>query len=1201
MKNYDVALSATESAINSAGSAEAENARVLESVQGKIQELKKAFQDFALKTINSDFVKAILSAITNLIKFVDKIGGAKTILTAISLILANKFSTSLIKSVGSVVKLVTAIVSGNVVMTKFGKEAELSGNHAKNFGKHLNDSTVYINGQKLALAGLTVAITAVTTALTMAYQEYEKQQQAKIDLVSKTNDEVSKLDEESKSLQSLDAEMKNAYESASTLQEKKEVLSEYQKTLIDNYDKELEATNDIIFANDLLGKSYEETEQSIRKVEKALLDKQVAELNEGKAARDSLLDTATTNKLANKELLEEIQSYEDLWNLMLNISDESGLDLGKNLYGDLMAKGDAEDLVEFYKAMEEEIVSMDAKAQELWGQMKNQSTMTTKSMQEDYDKFSQSYDQKQEARLKNYIQQNFEEYQDYANLLEKKKALAEQYSKVDTNVEKAQIAKNIEDMQPEIDQAYQNLYQNANDKIKEYLDSSLPKVDTSKIFDFKGIDTNQLDNLEKTIKKAGGVTDETKQKVEDMWRAFASNENADYFEKRMKDLGVEITKSQKEITESSLESVSSLSDFANLLVDSLLNVSVEVENIEQPIEDLDGYLKTLNESIDNTQSAMKVLDQAIYEYNSSEGLTIDTLQSLLSLGSDYLGMLEYQNGTLQLSAEGHEQLKNSLLNEMEAAVADAAYQEILAIASGNVGSEASSSKGSVQAMGNALATAGNQASTAAGQFIEAARGLASLRGDDISGVSDAQISAVFSKYQGIMSNITSTVKSSTKGIGSGSYSGAAKKSGGGGGGKKSSGKSSGSSKDTWKEAFEARYKALQHELNMEQITEEQYTNELDSLYKQYFSDKTKYLDEYNKYEEEVYKKRKQIVKNSFNDELDLLEHKLNMNKISERDYTNELEKLYKKYFANRKDFLDEYTKYEEKVYKDRMSYLKEDYNSAISVATEVIDRQIESLQKQKDSLEKVNDETNRAIELEKLKNALYNAQNQKNMRVYYEGIGWVWEADKVAIEEAQKALDDFELEEATQKIDSQIDDLEELKNGWSTIASDYETQQDRINSAIQFGADFEQKVLNGRLEYLNTFVNSYNDLMDKLNPKTSAQTAMSAKLPIVSSYASGTSSAVGGLSLVGEEGAELRVLNSGDGIIPSDLTENLMDWGKINPSDLYGGNYIPTSSDKSNSVGDTVFNISNLALPGVSNANDFVKELKQFAVTHNKK
>lgn len=53
-------------------------------------------------------------------------------------------------------------------------------------------------------------------------------------------------------------------------------------------------------------------------------------------------------------------------------------------------------------------------------------------------------------------------------------------------------------------------------------------------------------------------------------------------------------------------------------------------------------------------------------------------------------------------------------------------------------------------------------------------------------------------------------------------------------------------------------------------------------------------------------------------------------------------------------------------------------------------------------------------------------------------------------------------------------------------------------------------------------------------------------------YASGTLSALGGLSLVGEHGAELRVLNSGDGILPADITRNLMAWGQTSPLTYIG-------------------------------------------------
>ena len=89
---------------------------------------------------------------------------------------------------------------------------------------------------------------------------------------------------------------------------------------------------------------------------------------------------------------------------------------------------------------------------------------------------------------------------------------------------------------------------------------------------------------------------------------------------------------------------------------------------------------------------------------------------------------------------------------------------------------------------------------------------------------------------------------------------------------------------------------------------------------------------------------------------------------------------------------------------------------------------------------------------------------------------------------------------------------------------------------------------------------------------------------ITSKHASGTLSASGGLSLVGERGPELRVLNSGDGVIPADATRNLWDWGAYSPKDFMGG-----------MRSDNIFHIGNIALPNVTDAKSFVNGLKQLA------
>ena len=86
-------------------------------------------------------------------------------------------------------------------------------------------------------------------------------------------------------------------------------------------------------------------------------------------------------------------------------------------------------------------------------------------------------------------------------------------------------------------------------------------------------------------------------------------------------------------------------------------------------------------------------------------------------------------------------------------------------------------------------------------------------------------------------------------------------------------------------------------------------------------------------------------------------------------------------------------------------------------------------------------------------------------------------------------------------------------------------------------------------------------------------------------YASGTTSARSGLAMVGEQGPELRVLNRGDGIVPADITRNLM---KI------GAN--PKWFAQQSGAGNTILNVANVSLPSVQNAQQFVDGLKNLAL-----
>lgn len=90
-------------------------------------------------------------------------------------------------------------------------------------------------------------------------------------------------------------------------------------------------------------------------------------------------------------------------------------------------------------------------------------------------------------------------------------------------------------------------------------------------------------------------------------------------------------------------------------------------------------------------------------------------------------------------------------------------------------------------------------------------------------------------------------------------------------------------------------------------------------------------------------------------------------------------------------------------------------------------------------------------------------------------------------------------------------------------------------------------------------------------------------------YARGTRSANRGLSLVGENGPELRVLNHGDGILPSGITDNLWRWGSMTPKDM-----LSSLAQRVQNWAQTL-NISNVTLPNVRDAQSFVSGLRELA------
>lgn len=240
-------------------------------------------------------------------------------------------------------------------------------------------------------------------------------------------------------------------------------------------------------------------------------------------------------------------------------------------------------------------------------------------------------------------------------------------------------------------------------------------------------------------------------------------------------------------------------------------------------------------------------------------------------------------------------------------------------------------------------------------------------------------------------------------------------------------------------------------------------------------------------------------------------------------------------------------------------------------------------------------------------------------------------------------------ENALKAIDAQIEGWKKYREQWEKVTTDYQEQQDKLIAQQVLGIDLEQKNWQTRLTNVQDFVDKYNNILSQLDagypkkledyykdqglnsdgsawngsgydPGTGPGGSLRddgkvdykddspgkdidkdrdgyvdsdwledngapdwvSNAAAARGHANGTLSAEPGLSLVGERGPELKVLGGGEGIIPADITRNLWNWGKINP-----GAFAQSMNN--------VFNIDNLSLPSVTNAQNFITGLRQMA------
>lgn len=97
------------------------------------------------------------------------------------------------------------------------------------------------------------------------------------------------------------------------------------------------------------------------------------------------------------------------------------------------------------------------------------------------------------------------------------------------------------------------------------------------------------------------------------------------------------------------------------------------------------------------------------------------------------------------------------------------------------------------------------------------------------------------------------------------------------------------------------------------------------------------------------------------------------------------------------------------------------------------------------------------------------------------------------------------------------------------------------------------------------------------------------KNPAIYGRASGTLGDSGGIRLVGEKGPELRVLSKGDGVLPADVTRNLWSWGETTPSDVMAS--LQSMGTATEGITQPII-VENLNLPNVHDGPEFADYMR---------
>lgn len=1007
-----------------------ENEKAVDSIKGKLNQFKGAWEELSKNLLNSDLVKFVVDLGTALLKLANN--DVVRVVIQITLLTT---AINTLKNVLSAVWKITAI--GKTLSTATAGVTGLSGAFSL-LGKVIKSNPLFFG------IGLLAGVVAL-------YKHFEKLKTATKDAAITANEEYKKVVTE---LKNVNSELETTGNRIDELN-KKDKLTATEKDELKN----LKEQNRQL----LLRKKLVEEQEIKAKTEK--------EKTAQKVIDDAGNKTITTKGFTSSEYRVDTKPYQ---NILKKFSPPGAKPYENNVENVTTTEEYIKKLEELREKLgnnqlavaeiDEEITRVINDSQK-WSQTEIDTQTTVKdALEGNIDRYQQT-----EKAMKT----NEEIAQSYREQINKIEEAHKDWSKIyakgetptafSSDEEKKQWEnyKRIKDYLKEINNEQMG-YQKILNQSKENLEQVAGVYEDMLKDDSLELNSEQLLQIRDTLEQIYDIIDPEKSKTmkfedimtrDGMQNVVQELSNLTSAGELNADQVNELCKKYKQFDEVLKNSGLTSQEFA----DQYNNMTEDTKN---GIDSLQSVMTSWEDKMTSLQNKFDLLKQAVDDYNQNGFITAELYEKLLNSGLiDYLdienGKLVANTGELINQANAYKLLK---AQELQAAFT----KDLMAIATGNLTEASIYAKNIMEQEGIGAENLGEQAKNGAkGIFTLAwAQEYLAKKGIDAK-EKEKEIQKLVNVYSKAFNFLDNTS------VGKGT---------------KYTGSKSSSTKEWWEKELDT----IKEQFSNSEITIDEYINKLYSL----LGRVKQGSDAWKEINKELQKQRLSKVEDDYKRgtiSLDEYIKKLKELLLAYRQGTDAWNNLADKIKSALKTQLNE-RKSDLASAKDAATSIIDDEIKRLEELQQAEEDRYDKLIEEK---EKANDETEREIELAKLQEALENAKKEKTKRVYRTGLGWVWEQDQQAIKDAQEALDKFnrdqeisDLEEkkdaASKKYQDQIDALEKYKDAWSDVADDYELAQKRMQLAQQLGTDAEKNLLNDRLTYLEEYKKKYLETMREL-------------------------------------------------------------------------------------------------------------------------